>query len=308
MTRLLLTLLLLGNVVLAQDFGKNATWFRWHQYGAFKCFHNGDTVILGKTCRRITHQIYVRPNLPPSIITQVDDLYLYDTADTVFVYNDLYNRFTPLYVFNVLPGDTVTIPALPMLGRQWLGPVGDSSWQYVVDSVKDVLYDTTLLQTVYSHTLYFPNRARPAYEWFSAVGPNSYARKIGGVGFGLLPRCSSCYEILIDGTGLPAELFCYSDSAAHIQLVTECDAGGFPLATPSLSGPEALEIFPNLVSDVIQLKNPAGSRIKGTRITDPTGKLIRSDDLSVKDLPNGLYFISVQFAEKTVTRTIVVRH
>src|SRR5690606_7564912 len=34
---------------------------------------------------------------------------LYATADTVFIFNSFFNRFTPLYVFNVPEGDTVCI-------------------------------------------------------------------------------------------------------------------------------------------------------------------------------------------------------
>lgn len=72
-----------------------------------------DTVILGVNCKKIEREVFIKTRYsddPDNILISSrpqKDLYVYDNAETVFVYNENFNRFTPLYIFNVNEGDTV---------------------------------------------------------------------------------------------------------------------------------------------------------------------------------------------------------
>lgn len=306
MRKTLLFLLLLCNTAFAQEFGKNATWYRSQPYGSFKCSYTGDTVILGKTCRAIYQEVLTKPFVPIPL-NHAGYLYVYDVPDTVFIYNYLFEKFTPLYIFNVAPGDTITLPALPILGTQTLSMIPDSSFQYVVDSIKDVLYDTTWLQTVYSHSLKYAPRTNPRYVWGDPV--NAYARRIGGIDIGLLPHCQSCVELLWEGIYSPGSILCYSDNTTNIKLTGgACNNGAVPLRANELEASIEFDVFPNPATDCIGYRNKTGKKIRSVKVFDVSGKEMWTPNLSVNALANGLYFVSFQFEDMVLTRKITVQH
>ena len=165
-------------------------WYHDNDGGVFHSYYSGDTIILGITCRSVTRKAYTYPTTPWKI-NDLPTLYFYNNSDTVFVYNYFFNRFTPLYVFNVHDGDTLTLPILPndaeFLIWPFAPPHPDSFFSFIVDSVRLVLYDTATLKTIYTHSI--GTGTSFVYKYgYDTLG--KYIEKIGCISIGLIPRCS----------------------------------------------------------------------------------------------------------------------
>jgi hypothetical protein len=139
----------------------------------FQAVVTKDTLIQGISCRQIDmiHR-FARRGLDGSIqpSSVKSPFYFYEHEDTIFVYNEIFNRFTPLYVYNVNDGDTVCLPVPPApVPDLRLNPIsGDTSFCFVVDFVRSVLYDTTYLRTYYTRALVENNGSEtlfPTYNW-----------------------------------------------------------------------------------------------------------------------------------------------
>lgn len=107
-----------------------------------------DTMVAGVNCRKLT-ATRIRKNgiTPDSAFTALaSTFYVYDNTDTVFIFSDSSSKFIPLYVFNVQENDTVCLSGLFHLSS-------DSTFCYVVDSIRTELFDTSHLRTFYTHTL-----------------------------------------------------------------------------------------------------------------------------------------------------------
>ena len=100
-------------------------WYHQMFYGAFHSYYNGDTVINGIHCRQVERKAIVSAYWSVTTGISVRDLptlYVYNNADTVFVYNQLFDWFTSLYLFNVHPGDSTGVYA-EMIGGVYNGQV-----------------------------------------------------------------------------------------------------------------------------------------------------------------------------------------
>ncbi|MBC7382388.1 MAG: T9SS type A sorting domain-containing protein [Bacteroidia bacterium] len=103
-----------------------------------------DTTIWGQTMQKIsiTYYTYHRNTiyLPP--------MYVFQIKDTVYYYNDIYNSFFPLYIFNVAKGDTLTFhaPVIPSDPK-------NITWKVVVDSTTSFIVGSDTLQKVWNRSL-----------------------------------------------------------------------------------------------------------------------------------------------------------
>src|SRR5690606_31727535 len=104
---------------------------------------------------------------------------------------------------------------------------GDSTFCFIVDSIRAVLYDQHLLRTYYTRSYRQNNTIE--LNW----GPpqrGGYADRIGGLFTGFLPQCvpnTSCLTLATD-TRQPSEYIrCYHDLQYNIQLVSDdCENQG----------------------------------------------------------------------------------
>ncbi len=113
----------------------------------------GDTTIQGVDCRKVTATRMKKTGHNPdsSFVDGHKTMYFYDNTDTVFYWHIPSGRFEPLYIFNAAEGDTICLknPYFPM------GAAGeDSTFCFTIDSIRTVLFDTTLLKTFYTRTLF----------------------------------------------------------------------------------------------------------------------------------------------------------
>lgn len=213
----------------------------------------GDTVINGRTCRKIVSEVYGKDVVSEgneihtyfSGPTYLRTVCVYSTPDTVFVFNKNFNRFTPLLVFNVHEGDTVCLPVIGSDLRPNPVAGGDTCFCFVIDSIRTVKYDTTYLETYFEHSIIqlysFDTPSSfswPVYNWdfplttyYTLVPDNdtphgTYARVIGGEWGGILPHHIRYLgtvvmrpdTVIYNNSGIR----CYHDSDYAIQLTSHC--------------------------------------------------------------------------------------
>lgn len=153
---------------------------------------------------------------------------LYEQNDTVFLYNRLFEKYTPLYLFNVQEGDTITLPVFDtVLADDWYSfsdyvTAFDSTFTFRVTGVDTINYNGNALKTIFTEPVFeidwsnytfseIHKTFKPVSNWGtdfvntwidhpnpgSGNGPDSfniyypkggYARTLGGLGAGLVPE------------------------------------------------------------------------------------------------------------------------
>ncbi|WP_162903038.1 T9SS type A sorting domain-containing protein [Taibaiella koreensis] len=298
-----------------------------------------DTLIDGIACRKVITDI--RSDVLGGFHPNNRDYYFYDNTDTVFVYNENFNRFTPLFVYNAQEGDTICLPVPPTPGGPQSADLrpnpisGDTSFCFVLDSVRVLLYDTAHLRTYFIHALKAPGTpgippfsttAYPSYNWGIAVGgsndrfPGKYIERIAG---DFLP--SKIILNVADGYGAPYApydtLRCYSDSFYSLKLVPEaCDTlYPVPLGIKDPKPARAvLQCYPNPAAGQLYLAFKAllkqeavlsFSDISGRpvfRTTLPAGR--PQTTIDVGRWSNGLYLLRLQTGAEVYYEKIAVGH
>ncbi|MFT4060959.1 MAG: T9SS type A sorting domain-containing protein [Edaphocola sp.] len=346
---LISTIVLLGSTAaMAQTFAPmGATWWlekdsyptETPSYDGFDKALVTDTVSIdGITSSQVvTYQYRVYQGSPQLYTITKDTLYFASTQDTVWLYNENFNRFTPLYVFNVQEGDTVSIPVPHYKYGADLrtNPIsGDTSFSFVVDSVRNVSYGGVTLKTIYNHILYHYDYDAgqftfPALGWGVSYSGNleenplawgAYAEKIGSM-YGLLPA-----QLLAPGTtdgaaqsnGPNGYLQCYYDGTSNISLGNgPCDSTAYyVLGVQEAAAHAGVRIHPNPGHEVINITTdqalPAQSRLS---ITDLSGRCLinmanlagkKSVSVNVHGLAKGVYLLVLNGAEGRYTRRFVV--
>ncbi len=229
-------------------------------------------------------------------------LYTYASGDTVFIYNTLFAKFTPLYIFNVSDGDTVSIPTFhkPM----W-ATVYDTTFSYVVDSVRNVLYDATMLKTVYARSL------RPA-TWSGETTPTyglvsedfgAYAERLGCLKIGIYPQCYGCPVITSESNQTPGAIRCYNDPVTSIHLVS--GICGIPsVSVADVKAGPSVAVYPNPANDIINIATQKAlsvtiTTIIGTKIS--TTKIdSKNTSINVSSLPAGTYLLRISDENNSV--------
>ncbi len=267
-----------------------------------------DTVINEISCRKIVGT-YVRGKGDSNSLAP---LYVYNNEDTVFYYNIIFSKFTPLYVFNVQKGDTLTcyipyyyyyphyfdwpLPPLPPPPP----PPPDSLFQVKVDSVTILTIDGQDLRRVWT------SRLNSGWDL-----RGSYTEKIGST-YLMVPNYS--------GSNFPenleVSLRCYKDSLISYQYTNyKCDymyVGINELKDLSVS----ISIHPNPNRGVFVLKTTMerSSEMAGI-LTDVSGRTVASLHIPYGvneqefnfDLPQGIYFLQLKSADGFYSQKLVIR-
>ncbi|HRP90852.1 MAG TPA: T9SS type A sorting domain-containing protein [Edaphocola sp.] len=225
-----------------------------------------------------------------TVTNSVDSFY--QQNDTVFVYNKIFSRYTPLYILNAQAGDTITVPILDTSTLQYVTQY-DSTMTYIIDSVKMVNYNGSIQKTFYtsidSTKILFPNGVSTPYynsekpllnwttsykEYETIFPPNlllsyfspkgAFTEKFGGLGGGLLPKAEHIQSASIVDYAFHFNLLeCYEDSSinyhqsAFPQLgMLNCDSliATTPLSIKKHNLDIGLSIFPNPAKNTIQIK------------------------------------------------------
>ena len=322
----------------------NAEWWHDMDYGMrTNKIHSevvGDTLIQNIIAKKIKQTKYMRTWLQNNTFT-VDTfspnyLYIYDAVDTVFVFNANFNRFTPLFVFNVNVGDTVCLPILGSQPDLRPNPIanGDTCFCFQIDSIATVLYDTTYLTTYFQHALFDSNmfEAWPVYNWCGdATGgvleftKAAYAKKIGGLFGGFLPQklSSGIAKPTLDTIPNYYEyaLRCYDEDSFAIHIFygsnTNCyfdQPTGIAAIDPKL---DFIKIYPNpnFGQLTLEASHPFGKNTS-ISISDLSGKTLKrwnasigqsKISLSLKDLSSGMYLLKFDSDGRSLYKKVVVQ-
>ena len=275
-----------------------ADWYHHMNYGAFHCYNSGTTTILGKDCSTIK-QLALTADPWKSmglVVSNLATLNTYTSGDTVFVYNPVYSKFTPLYVFNVNEGDTV---CLPHFYSNAGGPATDTTFCFRIDSVRMKLYDTAWLKTIYTHS----------YEYISMSSSDSvicsygineygaYAERIGGIISGIYPHCLTCPVPLSESYQLPGGVRCYNDPSYAIKLVSGI-CGIPPTALEDVTTGQQVTVYPIPADASLNINAPAGS---SAVLMTMDGRPVYSSNstgsnivIATASLPPGNYLLSIK--------------
>ena len=286
----------------------SSEWYHHMYLGSFHCYVTGDTVIQGITAKKIKQEAYTIP--PNKKIRDLITLYVYTASDTTFYYNTLFHRFTPLYIFNAQEGDTICLPIPPRQTCEMMNYIEDSTFCFVVDSIRNVQYDTAILKTFYTNSIHKANQG-----WYNR-GPSfsygAYAERVGGVFSGILPYCLNCSFIPEGNCLFPDSLRCYHDTDYSIKLVgNDCDNGGLPNSVATIS-PTDIKISPNPASDYFRVFTERSASVLVIEIFSTQGQLLRTTNqvgypISINEWSKGVYFVKIRYKDgASIVKKLVV--
>ncbi len=263
-----------------------------------------DTLINDISCRKIVGT-YVRVNGDSSIL---DPLYVYDNKDTIFYYNVLFSKFTPLYIFNVKKGDTLTyyVSYYYYYPHYFEGPTPpppppppDSLFKVKVDSIQTLNIAGQNLKRVWTSQANSGWRLR-----------GSYTEKIGST-FLLVPNHP--------GAAIPEDvevsLRCYKDSLISYQYTDyKCDYMYVGINEHN-DHSKSISIHPNPSQGVFVLKRMVEGASEMTGIlTDVSGRTVASlyipyglnEKVFKFQLPKGIYLLKIKSANGFYSQKLVI--
>ena len=258
-----------------------------------------DTIYFGQNCKKIAGKT-VRYSPSKYTTVSLSPEYFYTNGDTVFYYNHHYNRFFPIYIFNVKSGDSLVmhIP-MPFSG------IKDTTFTIYIDSVKTINVAGQNLRKVFTSR---PKFTKPPYfyldDYIERVGA---LKAIGIIGFSLF-----------DGFGNSGGLRCYADDS----LTLSFKSGGMsfceyllPLKVNNVNGIGKFSISPNPAATAINFQLPNTSSIEHLSIRNMQGQVVLSrakaligNSIDVSNLANGVYFLSITIDGITNYQTIIIQH
>jgi hypothetical protein len=201
-------------------------------------------------------------------------------------------------------GDTVHLPILPAELNEFTSGYPDSTFGFVVDSVRMVHYDTATLKTVYTQRL-GNCTANYVYTYGNLNTVGAYAERIGGVSIGQYPQYVCGANIADMSYQTQAGLRCYNDPTLSIKLVA--DSCGLPPSTavPIVKKHNIVSLYPNPARTELTVLS-AGLPVNSLVITNLLGQTVYSNDPNAKELhtnveslQTGIYFVKVNGSEVT---------
>ncbi|RYZ48961.1 MAG: T9SS type A sorting domain-containing protein [Sphingobacteriales bacterium] len=302
-----LSCLLLGlsqDVYAQADFApKGATWYYDHvstYYNGYRLQRSvGDTTVAGTMCRQID---LLRVDSDWAAVPNIDTVaicsyFVYANADTVFYYNESYERFVPLYIFNVQIGDTLRyyMPEAPPAS------IPDSSFRVVVTNITTTDEYGTPIRTVFSQGL------DPDYSF----GYTGYTERLGyidGLDWNLWAHISDYTAI---------ELRCYTDD--KIQYVRDAGIACNPfdqiLSVDGVKASPGISIYPNPATDQLTVQVASGGRINNLRLCDALGRVVyqmenpsgSSMQVNTRGLIPGMYLLRLESDAGRIVKKINIQ-
>lgn len=296
----------------------NAEWYHQGYDGIFHAYVAKDTIIQGVQCRKIVQDALQKGPM----YYDAQPMFVYTASDTTFIFNTTFNRFTPLYIFNAQEGDSICLPIIRPGGCASWGNIyaGDSTFCFVVDSIRMVRYDTALLKTFYTQG--YQNAGGVMVNWGNRsalwVGSHfgAYVERVGCVKGNIIPYCWSCARLAMGGCQDPDSLRCYSDTHYSIKMVSnDCNDGiAMSISEDDALYQENLKIFPTPATDYIYFDNQTGQKLLQITIYSTDGKLIltqshpHTNRLSTEGLADGIYYLRIGLADHmNLTKKVLIQ-
>ncbi len=275
-------------------------YYTMYGWGYEKVFYEKDTIIAFQSCKKLNaERAYVASMNPGSTYSYAPPpMFTFEQNDTVYFF--LEEAFRPTYFFNAQQGDTLEI-----FGG--LSACDDSIIKQVVDSTGIIQINSESLRFYTVRILNLSNQSISPY-------PDSLfiIEKIGVTNNYLIPY----FLCITDGDG--HSLRCYKDdnfSLYQTEPITDCEYIYTNVQDISGSATNRVEIFPNPANN--KLFVVAVQKMKTINIYDVLGRKvnIHSDYKSevcastdISHLPNGMYFVEVQFSDKQKVSAKILKH
>lgn len=216
-----------------------------------------------------------------------EPLYLFNRNDSVFYYNDHYQRYILLYDFSASVGDTLRF-YVPDTAFVNVFNLPDSTFSLLVDSIGMEVHGNTQLRSFYTTQL-----DGIGYNRRGSSSELSYVEKVGS-----LDRMLPQYETAILSHDGP--LRCYEDDSVYIKNtnLSDCDYRIISSLEENKTMSSLFTISPNPVNDFAQLEI-ANVSIQSIELLDIKGRLVKEFHLTDRKLDfqnvsNGVYFLKVR--------------
>lgn len=253
----------------------------------FKYEVEKDTIYAGRLCSKIISQ-----RVSKSSIAALNPVYFCTSGDTVLYYHDSLKSFTPLYIFNVKVGDTLTLAA-----PRFIAAYLDTA-RFRVKKVDTAIIDGLPLRTVHTEPI--------DYHYFM----HKYTERIGAY--------SVANIFGFDGikTAMHTEgIRCYRDKEIEEQFYSDkwnCDYVPNNIIEKALA--DNIRIFPNPVSNKLAIsfdKSVSGE----IEVLGLDGRILyqktiggREYHIDMSSLTNGIYYLQIKTAQENFSRLITVLH
>jgi len=261
-----------------------------------------DTTIDGQICRKIERtEVVKRGDISnsPTDTNTLESLYVYSNTDTVFYYNTIFEKFLPLYIYNVAVGDTISyhVP-----DTNWLSVLTDSIFRMKVTRVSQQQFGGETLKYISISLI---------DEYYSYGGVihsgDGYYEKIGSTNWLLHNNTARV-------STTPSFLRCYSDATLSYVLDAEipCDYVDGPT---SINGRQLkdrnISVYPNPAQDYINIKAD-GINLKDAEIHiyDAVGKKVNASiangKIDVSALAQGMYLLKLVVGNDNLVKKVLI--
>jgi len=280
-------LLLISCFSMAQDWAPiGATWYYTEGFpfspniDYFKIESVKDTVILGKTCRKM-----VKRNIL-SCTDRPFTEYTYIENNKVYFLDTVFNSFQVLYDFGADAGGQWMIKV-----KNYANPPDVDTIFIRVDSTTTVLVNGFPLKKQYL-TYDFHNEMLPGYTGYTYNV--EIIETIGDIGymFNWMPN----FGYICDGN-FSDGLRCYEDSIIGLYetgIADSCDYVYVGIRDQELPG---IELYPNPVHDVLKVHSsksgPASFQILDVSGSPVSTGIIENDRIQAGNLTRGMYFLEL---------------
>ncbi len=265
--------------------------------GYFSYYYSHDTLMMGREYKVIAYQSYIYDFNSDSVeySQKPSAFYLRTESNVVFWYHQNMKTEYVLYDFNLMVGDTLTIPPAPMVDSSMAASHGETACAYV-DSIAYLSAGNDSLKTYYLNYDQAPDE--PAYTFGDVI-----YEKIGSPQ-GFFPVAT---WMIIEG---PGGIRCYQDNnlppitftSKPCNYINSVDEAGIF---------SDIKIFPNPVGDYLTINiQDSRKKLSAVLLFSSGGKLIRrfdpaSDKFRFGEIPAGVYILQIYLGEEVVQRKIV---
>ena len=297
--RLLLLFLLCSGLSFAQNWAPNGAQWHYSYYGFFPGYvdiaYSGDTLIDGQVTKKLTKTFHGLGWGMDVTSYSIGTEYTYEANGVVYLRYQ--NQWDTLYNFNAQVGESWRMAKQPL--------------------ISNIIPPNSRMKVMSTGTMMINNEAR---NYFVIDKCDSNNMSFGFLQDTLIENIGFLHEYLlpydqfdgaVDGNeGGPFR--CYSDNNFAIYKPNYLEVCDYIMGTTELEGSASFQVYPNPVSDQINIPESLIQEYNHYRILSNEGKLIQkgqtTEQIDVANLPAGNYTLLIESqSQKRFAKVLVVR-
>ena len=299
MMRLLLLFLLCSGLSFAQNWAPNGAQWHYSYYGFFPGYvdiaYSSDTLIDGQVTKKLTKTFHGLGWGMDVTSYSIGTEYTYEANGVVYLRYQ--NQWDTLYNFNAQVGDSWRMAKQPL--------------------ISNIIPPNSRMKVMSTGTMMINNEAR---NYFVIDKCDSNNMSFGFLQDTLIENIGFLHEYLlpydqfdgaVDGNeGGPFR--CYSDNIFALYKPNYLEVCDYIMGTIELEGSASFQVYPNPVSDQINIPESLIQEYNHYRILSSEGKLIQkgqtTEQIEVANLPAGNYTLLIENqTQKRFAKLLVVR-